>query len=112
MHEYSVASSLLGLVEEQVRLRGASRVLAVHLRVGEQSGVEVPLLRSAWELVRDGTPCARAPLRVRAVPLRWACPRCERTVDADEVLRCAGCGSPARLASGDELLLDRIEMEV
>jgi hypothetical protein len=28
------------------------------------------------------------------------------------VLKCDACGSPARLAEGDEIMLDRIEMEV
>jgi hypothetical protein len=28
------------------------------------------------------------------------------------VLRCRDCGVPARLIGGDEILLDRIEMEV
>jgi hydrogenase nickel insertion protein HypA len=112
VHEYSVASSLLTAVEEHARGARASRVLTVHVRVGEQAGVELPLLRAAWELVREETPCAGAELRVQCVPLRWACPRCEREVPAGQALRCAGCGRPARLASGDELVLDRIEMEV
>ena len=28
------------------------------------------------------------------------------------MLRCAACGTPARLVAGDEILLERIEMEV
>jgi Zn finger protein HypA/HybF involved in hydrogenase expression len=29
-----------------------------------------------------------------------------------DVLTCPDCGSPARLEEGDEIVLDRIEMEV
>ena len=34
------------------------------------------------------------------------------TLDRGQVLRCSACGSPARLAGGDEIMLDRIELEV
>jgi Zn finger protein HypA/HybF involved in hydrogenase expression len=34
------------------------------------------------------------------------------TVPAGAVLRCAACGAPARLVSGDEIVLEQIEMEV
>lgn len=112
MHEYSVAAALLELVEAQARQHGASRVVAVHVRIGEQAGVEHELLRSAWELVREPGPAADARLALHAVPVRWTCRRCGAAVALDVALRCAACGGAPRLASGDELLLERIEMEV
>jgi len=112
MHEYSVASSLLELVEKQAREHAAERVVAVHVRIGALSGVEPDLLRTAWELVRERSLAAGAALRLEAVPARWACSRCAAPVAPGLVLRCADCGEPGRLAAGDELLLARIEMEV
>jgi hydrogenase nickel incorporation protein HypA/HybF len=112
VHEYSVAASLLGLVTEHARRRGATRVLCVHLRVGELAGVDAELLRAAYERVREGTACGDASLEIRHVPLRWACPACARTLDPAAGLRCPGCGGPAELTEGGELLLERIEMEV
>ena len=44
------------------------------------------------------------------VPAAWACRRCERP--ASGALRCAGASAPAELVAGDEIFLDRIEMEV
>jgi Zn finger protein HypA/HybF involved in hydrogenase expression len=49
---------------------------------------------------------------VEAVPARWHCPRCEQDLPPGAVLRCGRCGGPGRLASGDEIVLARIEMEV
>jgi hypothetical protein len=34
------------------------------------------------------------------------------SIPAGGPLRCRRCGVPARLAEGDEIMLDRIEMEV
>jgi len=46
------------------------------------------------------------------VPAVWRCSRCDQPIAAGAVLRCPSCGRPARLASGDGIILERIEMEV
>lgn len=113
MHEYSLILSLLSRVEDEARRRGALRVHALAIRVGDLSGVDPELLAGAWELAREGTPCAAAELRVKRVPAAWSCPRCQRLFAPGEVLRCAPCDAPARLSDGaDALTLDSIEMEV
>jgi Zn finger protein HypA/HybF involved in hydrogenase expression len=45
------------------------------------------------------------------VAARWACIACDRDVAKGAVLRCEACGRPARLVHGDEIILERIEME-
>jgi hydrogenase nickel incorporation protein HypA/HybF len=112
VHEYSIASALLEQVGLQAKRHAATEVLRVQVRVGEASGVEPALLRTAWELVREGTLCGSAVLDLERVPLRWACPVCEAGAAAGEALRCRDCGTPLRLVAGQELLLERIEMEV
>jgi hydrogenase nickel incorporation protein HypA/HybF len=112
VHEVSVAAALLRRVEERARKEGATAVGRVHVRVGELAGVVPELLLSAWERVREGGLCTGAPLELERVPVRWECPRCGADLPAGAELACAGCGEPARLAGGDELLLSRIELEV
>jgi hydrogenase nickel incorporation protein HypA/HybF len=112
MHEYSIASELLERVEVEVRRHERAEVLGIRVRVGEVSGVDLELLRSAWSLAREGTPCARAELELAAEPVRWSCPSCACAIEPGAALRCPRCGVPARLASGDALVLERIEMEV
>lgn len=112
MHEYSIASSLLRMAEEHAQKHGAKRVLRLEISVGELAGVEVGLLETAWGLVRQRSICGSAELRVRALPARWECARCSGAVERGLALRCTRCDQPARLAAGDELLLERIEMEV
>jgi hydrogenase nickel incorporation protein HypA/HybF len=113
MHEYSLIQSLLSRVGDEARRRGARAVRAVGIRVGDLSGVEPELLAGAFELARQGTPCAAAELRVTRVPAVWTCPRCRKAFAPGEVLRCAPCDRPAQLSDGaDALTLDSMEMEV
>lgn len=112
MHEFSVARALMQTVERRVAAHGATAVHRVCLRVGEASGIEVDLLRSAFELVRERTPCASAVLEIDTVPAVWTCPQCDRRLPRDVPLRCPRCREPARLVSGDEILLSRLELEV
>jgi hydrogenase nickel incorporation protein HypA/HybF len=112
MHEYSIASALLQQVEIQAHRHGADEVLRIQVRIGERAGVDPTLLHTAWELVREGTICTQSRLDVHSVPVRWACPRCEHSPGVGGALFCERCGVPAQLVQGDELILDRIEMEV
>jgi len=111
MHELSIVASLVDRVQREVDARGATAVHRLHVRVGELCGVEVSLLRTAFETFRERTCCAGASLDVQSVPARWECPRCNEPPRAGDVLRCRRCDLPARLGAGDELLLESIEME-
>ena len=112
MHEYSIVSALVGQVEDAARLHVDPSILGVRVRVGELAGVDTTLLRTAWELFREGTCCAQAGLEIVAEPARWACPGCGEAIASGAVLRCPRCALPARLREGDALVLERIEMEV
>ncbi len=112
MHEYSLVQALMERVEQEARARQATAIHRLSVRIGSLAGVEKDLFRSAYELCREGTICAGAELLIEPVEAQWACGRCGRAVAAGEILICPDCSSPARLVSGDEILLDRIEMEV
>jgi hydrogenase nickel incorporation protein HypA/HybF len=112
MHEYSIVQSLVGRVEAEVKARGAICVHRLSIRIGELSGVDPELLMTAYETFRERTVCERAELDLTIVAARWACERCGRRIEPGSMLRCAVCDRPARLAEGDEIMLDRIEMEV
>ena len=112
MHEFSVARALLDRVEREALKHGGGGVRAVRMRLGELSGVDGTLLRTAYELCREGTRCADAPLEIEDQEARWNCSRCGALIARGARLTCAGCGQPARLTCGDELLLVAIEMEV
>jgi hydrogenase nickel incorporation protein HypA/HybF len=112
MHEYSIVTSLIATAEARAREHGATAIHRLALRIGELSGVEADLLSSAFELARTGTLCADASLEVERVPVTWACRACGTPISPGAVLRCPACGAPARLVSGDEIVLAQMELEV
>ncbi len=112
MHEYSLVASLLDEVVRQAEVHHASAVHLVRVRVGELAGVDPELLRTAFEVARSGTVCATAELSVVTERAIWQCPRCGARPSPGAALRCALCGVPARLESGRDLVLERLELEV
>ena len=111
MHEYSIVASLIDRVQEEAALHGGTRVHRLHVKIGEQSGVELDLLKTAFDTFRERTICDGAELAIDSVVAVWACPRCDRVIARGAVLRCDTCGRGARMIHGDEIILERIEME-
>jgi hydrogenase nickel incorporation protein HypA/HybF len=112
MHEYSIVMALVDRVEAEARSRGAESVHRLSVRIGELSGVDVELFTTAYQTFRGRTMCGSADLVVQRVPARWECAVCGAAMAAGGPLRCHDCGGAARLAAGDEIVLDRIELEV
>jgi hydrogenase nickel incorporation protein HypA/HybF len=112
MHEYSIVQALVERVAAEARARRATSVHRLSVRIGELSGVEVDLLTTAYQTFRERTICEGAELDVQLVAARWECPACGRAIGRGDLLSCPSCEVPARLAQGDEIILDRIEMEV
>lgn len=111
MHEYSLVSAMVDRIEREARERNAVAVHRLAVRIGGVSGVEPELFASAFTLVRQGL-LEHAVLEIRRAEARWACPGCGAPIPAGGPLRCAACDVPAKLVSGDEILLEQIEMEV
>ena len=113
MHEYSIVAALVDQVEvARAAAPPQARVQRVHVAIGELAGVEIELLRTAFVTFRERTVCEAAELSVRAVAAEWRCPGCGQPLEKGAILRCPDCGRPARLAHGDEIILERIELEV
>lgn len=111
MHEYGLVSGILRRVEEEAQRHGAHRVHRIFVSVGELAGVDPELLVRAYDTFRERTVCAAADLEVRTVRARWACKRCQAPLERGAILACA-CGGRAQLLEGDDLILDRIELDV
>lgn len=112
MHEWSIVEALLTRVEDEVRSRGATRVHRLRVRLGALSGVEPALLASAYDVFRTGTSCADAPLDLVTGCAPWRCARCDVDVPPGAALACPRCGERSALGAADEIVLERIEMEV
>ena len=112
MHEYSLVQGLFEAVAAQAAARGATAVGKVTVGLGELAGVDPELLATAFTTFRPASPYPQAELSIRWVEAAWVCAACAAPFQRGAVLRCPACGAPGRLAAGDELILERIEMEV
>jgi hydrogenase nickel incorporation protein HypA/HybF len=111
MHEIGVTQSLLDAALAQARQAGAGRVTAVHVVLGEQSGLAEEAVRWYWQSLSPGTAAEGAALHFRLEPAAWRCEDCGGRTEAPAE-RCPGCGG-GRLAlvAGHGLYLEAIEVE-
>jgi hydrogenase nickel incorporation protein HypA/HybF len=112
MHEYSLVQAMFDQIGAAAVANGAIAVRRVRVRIGQLAGVEPALLQTAYDLFRVRTICADAPLEIAEVVPRWNCPAGHGDIPADRPLTCPSCGAAARLAAGDEIILDQLELEV
>lgn len=113
MHELSVCQALIAEVAAVAASEHAREVIEVHVRVGPLSGIESPLLESAFPVAAAGTVARDATLQISEAPVRVACAECGMESAASVAnLACGSCGNwRTQLVSGDELLLQRVVLQ-
>jgi len=114
MHEFSIVSSLMLLIEEQARKYNASKVTKVVLGVGRLSGVEPDLLQIAFDTFKEKTICEDAELVLEMEDIKIYCFDCGKESVMGERLsrKCPHCGSlNTKITGGQELYLKSLEME-
>lgn len=112
MHELSVCQALVAQLESVSAANGGGAVELVRLRIGPLSGIEASLLRQAFPLAAAGTIAHHAELVIEAAPIVVQCKECgARTEAAPNRMLCGACGGfRVRMSSGDEMLLESVEL--
>jgi hydrogenase nickel incorporation protein HypA/HybF len=113
MHELSICQALIGEVEVVATAKDARLVTDIYVNVGPLSGVERPLMQSAFPVAAAGTVAANATLHLEETPIRVRCNACgAETAATINRLVCGQCGDwRTQLQSGDELTLQRVAMQ-
>jgi hydrogenase nickel incorporation protein HypA/HybF len=113
MHEQSIVESLVSIALENARKANATRILNVHVVVGELSGVVDDAMGFYFGFMTRDTIAAGAGLSFEHVEARLRCRSCGTTFAAREHdFHCPDCGKPeADIVSGRELYVDRLEVE-
>ena len=114
MHELSVAQALVEQIEAIVRERQADAATSFRVRIGPLSGVVPELLASAFTLAAAGSAIEQAAMELVNAPVRVRCQTCGAETDAAmNRLLCGACGDwHTRLISGDELILESVELQM
>ena len=114
MHELSIAQSIVeGACEEALR-HPNSRVSAVHLQLGELSGVVKEALLFSYGLVCEGTRLEGSRLEIEEVGALVFCENCraERQLNTIQQFCCPVCLEPTpNVVKGRELLITGLEIE-
>jgi hydrogenase nickel incorporation protein HypA/HybF len=112
MHELSIALSIIEGAEEEAARHGG-KVTAVHLRLGQLSGVVKDALLFAYDLACETTPLAGSRLLIQEVPVVVFCSQCaaERTLASIQSFCCPLCGAlTPDVVQGRELELVALEL--
>lgn len=115
MHELSIAMSLIEGATEEAQRQGGTKVSAVHLRLGQLSGVVRDALLFSYELACEGTALEGSRLVIEEVPATVFCPCCEveRTLPSIQRMCCPVCGALAPdVARGREIELVALEIVI
>jgi hydrogenase nickel incorporation protein HypA/HybF len=114
MHELSIAMSMIEMATEEAERRGGVRVHAIHLKLGELSGVVREALLFSYEVACGGTPLEGSRLVIEEVPVVVYCPSCraETAIISVQQFCCAVCHTPAsQIVQGKELEVTALEIE-
>ncbi len=113
MHELSIAMGIVEAAMDEAQRRGV-RVSAVHLRLGELSGVVRDALLFSYEVACQDTPLAGSRLIVEDVPVMVFCAQCQqkRVLTSVQSFCCPDCGTPTMdIRQGKELEVFALEVE-
>lgn len=112
MHELALAQEIVAMVARHVPLPQASRVRAVHVRIGELAGVVPESLEFCFSAVVAGTAWESADLVMTRVPAEACCLDCAATFPTQAPgAGCPACGSRlVRMTHGQELHVDAVEL--
>ncbi len=114
MHELSIALSMVEMAAEEASRRGSSRVHAIHLKLGDLSGVVKEALRFSYTVACEGTPLEGSELVIEDVPVVVYCPACraETSLASVQQFCCALCQRPTHeVVRGKELEVTALEIE-
>ncbi len=114
MHELSIALSMIEMASEEAARRGGVQVHAIHLKLGELSGVVKDALLFSYEVACQGTPLEGSQLIIEEVPVVVYCPTCQAETMPVSIQRlcCCVCDTPtSQIVTGKELEVVALELE-
>jgi hydrogenase nickel incorporation protein HypA/HybF len=112
MHELTIATEIIRLLEAHRQERGFVRVNVVRLRAGALAGIQPHALQFAFEIAREGSCAAQARLQIDQEPMTLRCRQCNTVRPAEAGTQtCQHCGSNELALEGQDGL-DVVSIEV
>jgi hydrogenase nickel incorporation protein HypA/HybF len=112
MHELSIVESIIDIAEAGARDQNSGSIQVIKIRLGEFTTIVREALEFAFEIARQGTLAQHAVLEIEVVPMTLECVVCNAVTRPERTLCliCTQCGFPLKVASGEELQVEYIEL--
>ncbi len=113
MHELSIATRIMEIVEEVMKEHSAKRVGEITVEVGSLSCIDPSSLEFCFEAIVAGSPLEGAKLRIDRRQAMAKCKRCGREYQVGDIdFSCTSCGSQDfEITSGTDVFIKQVEVE-
>ena len=113
MHEMTIVTGILKIVEDQARTSGATVINNIELEIGELAGIELESLQFCYEVAKKNSLARTAELIVHSIPGRGHCPGCDKDVSVNfQMAVCPQCGQAVvEIFQGRELRVLSINVD-
>jgi len=113
MHEFSIAISIIEIVEKEAREAKGTTVSELVLDVGTMSGIEFQALDTALEMAVKNTLLEKTNIQINKIQAKAKCKDCTHEFDIDSAFDpCPKCNSfYHELLSGKELQVKSLVVE-
>ena len=102
------------MAEEEAARRGGVKVFAIHLKLGQLSGVVKDALLFSYEVACQGTTLEGSQLIIEEIPVVVYCPACQAETPLASIQRfcCPTCGTlTPEVVRGKELEVVALEIQ-
>ncbi len=113
MHELPITQNVLEITLRHAKEAGGGKITNIYLVVGRLSAVVDKSVQFYWDIISEDTPAQGARLHFRHTPIQLECLDCGTFFEPEEMTYiCTACGGiHIRVAGGDELCLEAIDVE-
>ena len=113
MHEFSIASNIVEVVNKTAQEHGISHVTKVKIKLGQLQLVMPESLLFSFNVCTEGTLSEGAVLEIEEVTATCKCAGCDTEFAVgDYQFVCPSCGGPnISIISGEELFVENLEGE-
>ncbi len=115
MHELQVTERILGIALQHAAGHEVSRIVRIHLRIGELSDLEDEWIQHYFDYLSKGTLAEKAQLAIKRAPIVVSCTDCKNSFEIKKEKlgesTCPDCGAKRLdLVSGREYLVENMEV--
>ena len=110
MHESGIADAIFEEASRIAEENGASRIVSIEVRVGDNSAASKEQLEFAFRHLQEHHGYKDIEFNVVEVPSLWKCDDCGRESTVEELV-CPDCSGTVRLSQGGDVVLQRVTLE-